>query len=587
MEKDLSNETTDRSVALLIINLSKKLPPILILVLFCVLFSSLGIIGIDTHNNPTMMDTIEYLDDAVTIKHLGFFGFISACLKGDYKSKNERRNPLYPMLIAPLSQKNIQFFINAKKATFALGLIFVIIFYLIVFRLYGLPTAVISTALLMVNTAFLQVSTMVACEALLLIFLFLSWYCIVLGFRKRVFWTWAGVACAFAYLTKATGLLMIPMFCLSVLFYYKKEAIRVLSVKHFWGFFLAFFVIASPYLIRNIRVYHNPFYTENTKYFLVDQSQRNTSDWDLAHYSLENYLKQHSLRGIVEILFTGITERGPRLLENTFQPYPFWRNDARRYFFPGSPPLVGSSLVMAFLILSLFGFYYSRKRDEFLITIVWIGSIFLLVSWWSKAVFSTRFMLPLLPFIFVYVAKGVVLLAKMLFKRNKWNLLYLKRASVVIFVLFFLWVGICVVVNNNWNAVNIAHSFMPPENYHFFLLWLTKNVKPDDNYFIGKVFSGPLYFFEKFNIGNQYVWPRFSNTSELKDYIKDNNIKYGILDLQTFLYHSEMFKGIFGANREEGVFIMNEAGGGIYAVGGDPAKPRMFIILQFDPEKFS
>ena len=89
---------------------SRKYLPVVVLVLLCLLFVSVGMLGINAHRNVSEMDTFAYISTALDIKHQGFLGFIASCFKAEYKQAN--RHPLYMVLLSPVAAHNILFIEN-------------------------------------------------------------------------------------------------------------------------------------------------------------------------------------------------------------------------------------------------------------------------------------------------------------------------------------------------------------------------------------------------------------------------------------------------------------------------------------------
>ena len=68
--------------------------------------------------------------------------------------------------------------------------------------------------------------------------------------------------------------------------------------------------------------------------------------------------------------------------------------------------------------------------------------------------------------------------------------------------------------------------------------------------------------------------------NELKKYIKDNKIKYGIMDVRTVLIRSHLFKNYFKLDKEKGVIQLKEIGG-FKKIAEDTNRYSSFIIFEF------
>ena len=124
----------------------------------------------------------------------------------------------------------------------------------------GNINAAIVAAALLSNVIFMQWTTLVACESLLMLFSFLTIFFIQRGFDKNTNWIYAGVFAGLAYLTKGTSIILLPGFILAGLLTFK---FKIFKNKYFWSFFLLFLLTASPLIIRNTLVYQNPFFNVN------------------------------------------------------------------------------------------------------------------------------------------------------------------------------------------------------------------------------------------------------------------------------------------------------------------------------------
>lgn len=559
---------------------------IFVCVFLCVIFFFLGLIGIQSHTNIVEMDTKDYIAHAAAIHDMGIIRFVGTWLRGEYTEAN--RQPLYMMLISPVASRSLAGFVAAKKATFAMGFALVILFYICTYRLHGLPIAAIATALLATNASFLSISTMVAVEALLLLFIVLSWFFIIAGFHKRYLWLLAGATTALAYLTKATALLLPYVFIVALIMHYKRSAIKILKDKYFWGFFLVFLIITSPWIVRNIRVYKDPLYNVNKhNMWCNDWQERYRPGFDINQCTLRNYLRNNTPREIVVYLFDGIFKRGPALLCESLKPYPFWQKDADSQLITGAPIKVNCAWPIIIVLLSIVGLYSVRGKIEYFTALVWVISIFLLVSWYSKMMFAVRFMNPLTPFFYVYAALGIVVLAKYIANKiqNPPAKLYARWVPTIIFIAAISWASICLAKNNAWKEIKINKSYSLTKNFSLMAAWLRQNIDDDEPYLIGHKIAEQFFYFQNLAPAKAIDWPQVSSLSELQQFIEENNIRYGVLDVASLMYRSNIFKGYLGFHNSFGMVSLKQIKG-FEIVGADPTMPRLFIIVKFKPEEF-
>ncbi|MFQ5902164.1 MAG: ArnT family glycosyltransferase [Candidatus Binatia bacterium] len=233
--------------------------------LLCSNFILLGIDKVNEHTNPEAYDTTAYLGEANFINtNGGVRNFINLSFAGKYKQANQ--HPLYIVMLSTFASRDIAFFVHAKLASAIIGLVLLLSLFLLTRRLYGGLCASLAAFGLMLNPVFLKWTTLVACESLLMVFSLLCMYWIVRGFECNKAWAYAGIAGGLAYLTKGTGLFLVPGFALSCVWVYKT---KVLRNKYFWSFFALFIVAGSPLLIRNVIVYGNPLYNINLEKVVV------------------------------------------------------------------------------------------------------------------------------------------------------------------------------------------------------------------------------------------------------------------------------------------------------------------------------
>ena len=559
---------------------------IIIFIVFCSLFTYFACIGLQTHTTLNEMDTTAYLGTAAQIRELGFIGLFKACFTGSYIEAN--RHPMYMLMISPVAAKTVTAFVNAKIVTAAIGLLLVVVFYVSVYRLYGAGAATVSTLLLTMNATFIRLTTMVACEAPLMLFLFLSWLCMVIGFRKKIFWIAAGAMAACAYLTKTSGLLLVPVFLFSIITWYRRQLFTIVKNKCFLGFFLAFFLVASPLLVRNSLIYHDPFYNINKRYFWMDSWQETYRPGYRENLpTFQKYMQKHPPKEIASIFLRGFFVRSPQLLSKSLKPFAFWQKDAEQQIITSAPLTLHDMWSVVIILFAIYGLWRVRKKEEFVVTLFLLGLMYLSVSWFSKVMLATRYISPVSVFIFIYAGFGVRSLFKNVTQliRNKTMLLWLPRLAFVIFIAFSFWIGIFLLKKYPLKEFNIAQSYKMPKSFEAVVAWMHRNIDEQDNYFMGGLYLEQFFYFEQLQKGMPRKWPQFISIQELKRYIKENNMRYGMLDLETFLYRIALFKGHFGFNRVFGFMPLKEIKG-FKIIAADPTPPRMFFIMEFHPEEF-
>jgi len=239
---------------------------IIVLILLSLNFAMLGIDSLNKATNPEYADTTAFLGEANFIKsNGGIANFLNLSLSGKYKQANQ--HPLYILLLTPFATKDISFFINAKIASLIIGFILVISLFYVTNKLYGPFCAMVASLGVLLNSLFLRWTTLVACESLLMVLSLFCIFFIVRGFTNNKFWIYAGIFAGLAYLTKGSALFLLPPFALASLFVY---GTGILKNKYFWLFFILFISVSSPLIIRNVVVYNHPLYNVNLRSYLSD-----------------------------------------------------------------------------------------------------------------------------------------------------------------------------------------------------------------------------------------------------------------------------------------------------------------------------
>ena len=158
---------------------------------------------------------------------------------------------------ATFSSRKLVFFPRARVLSLVMGLLVVVSFFYISRDLYGDDVAHLGAGGLVINRAFLRVSSHVQCETTLILFMLLSLCCMMMGSTNERYWMVAGLFGGLAYPPKGTGLILISVFTMGTLMSLGLNAMRR---AHFWMFFVLFFLGSSPLIARNILLYGDSTY---------------------------------------------------------------------------------------------------------------------------------------------------------------------------------------------------------------------------------------------------------------------------------------------------------------------------------------
>lgn len=132
-----------------------------------------------------------------------------------------------------------------------LGIASVFLLFLIGKMLFNERIGLLAAAILAVNTHHLFISRLGLQEAYVVFFFLLAAYLFLRTRERDIFFVWTGVVLGFAFLTKYTLFILVPIFFVDFLLL-KRDAFLN---KKFWLGALIAFVIFSPVIIYNVQLY--------------------------------------------------------------------------------------------------------------------------------------------------------------------------------------------------------------------------------------------------------------------------------------------------------------------------------------------
>jgi len=312
------------------------------------------------------------------------------------------RNPLYPALISLFAQRDLGYFTKAKFVSLVIGLAALLTVYLLGRRLYSSGVGLVVMFLLSINNEFRWASFSVLVEVLLVLLFLVTWYCVIKGLAESNYryLAWAGFFAGLAYLTKGTSMLLFFAFLVSIVIVaivYKK----IPAGRGALSFLLPFVVVVSILLVYNYRVYRNPFFNYGTTHALW------LEEWE-EFYSLQSlptvstYLKTHTLQEIVARQWAGM-----KVVVHVFTDVLLWLKSSSIHSWLKSPFVLVPALVIV-VGLALYSrekviSYWQRRRDEVILTAVPVVLFYLTFAWYAQVLTDRRFLLPLVPIIYLVV----------------------------------------------------------------------------------------------------------------------------------------------------------------------------------------
>ena len=161
----------------------------------------------------------------------------------------------HPLLVPATQSLSIKIFgesnFGFRLPSALLGTASVYLIYLIGNLLYSKNTGLLAAALLGTTLNNIYISRVGMQEAYVIFFLLLASYFFLQSLRNDNYLKWAGAAIGLAALSKYTGLILVPIFLIYLLFF-KREYFKN---KNFWLGMLFTLLIFSPQIIYNIELY--------------------------------------------------------------------------------------------------------------------------------------------------------------------------------------------------------------------------------------------------------------------------------------------------------------------------------------------
>jgi 4-amino-4-deoxy-L-arabinose transferase-like glycosyltransferase len=292
----------------------RLLPEAAAVLLLLLAFSARSLTLSQRHVVP-VFDEIPYLDEAREHSRLGGPLAIAACYaRGECRYDN--RNPLFSMLLAPWMTGGPRDFPRAKLAVLLCALALLLTVHLFTRALWDAEVGLLATALLALSPMLAQQSQQVLADVL-----YAALYCASLGAlllweRAPRGWAACGALAGAAYLAKGSGhfLLLAPA-ALSVLRFGRRAPLK----PGVWISAAAFAAVAGFLLLRNVRVFGDPFYNVNAKGLWLDDWSQVWSPLSGAHGMAElgplRYLSTHTLSEIAARCWRGALKAFSQLVE--------------------------------------------------------------------------------------------------------------------------------------------------------------------------------------------------------------------------------------------------------------------------------
>jgi 4-amino-4-deoxy-L-arabinose transferase-like glycosyltransferase len=220
-------------------------------------------------------DDVDFLDLGNRIRDAGGAGHLWGDLyAGRFTESN--RHPLYLAILALFARPELAFHDDARVLAVALGALALLACWWTARRHFGREAAALLAVMLSGSGALVWTASRECADTMLVAFWALSIGGILDGARnggaddgpnRRAFLL-AGVWGGLAYLSKGPGIFLPICVALTLL---ARDRLRALQDLRGWLFGGAFALVSSPLWVRNLRVYHSPTYSLNSKYLWIDR----------------------------------------------------------------------------------------------------------------------------------------------------------------------------------------------------------------------------------------------------------------------------------------------------------------------------
>lgn len=472
-------------------------------------------------------DTAAYLSDARSVHESGGpMALPGMCFRGTYLEANQM--PLYIGMLSVVTSETLKILGLAKLLTLFLGTVGILVTFVVAERLYDTHAALLAAALLACNTCYLTFSTMVACEPLLTIWCVLAWLAIVQYLRHGRGGCWVGLFIGLAYMTKGTGLFLVPV-ALATFVY--RERRRFLRSKQVWLSVLVFLLVSSPILVRNVRCYGSPFYNTNQSFIWTDSlDELYSPDPSIREPTFCDYWRRHSLRQMAERVLRGGFKEGVYTVTASGQTYLL------------NERLGLKAWPIGLLILALAAVVVFSKREQAAaLPAAGIFVLFFVFFTWYPAK-DIRFLVPLLPMILALASRGAVIGIERLAKSKR-----LKRkiapGKVVTGLVIVLTSGSIVFAATRPNVrKNPMHCYATPPSYHELVGWLSKNVSGEKKCMLGPSHAYSYFWTSKLD-GKLMPVPWVRSMEKFQDVIKKQGVSHVVIDYSTLRNRMASFRG--------------------------------------------
>ncbi len=509
---------------------TSRLSPLVVFCILILILAAYTLAGLDKlHEGDALSpyDTGAYLTNARRIHEQGGpLAMLSMCFRGTYLEAN--RMPLYIAMLSVLPAETLRVLGLAKLLTLFIGGAGIVVTFVAARRVFDTGVALLAAALLACNTAYLTYSSIVACEPLVTIWITLAWLSIVRYLKHGRGGSLIGLFIGLAYMTKGTGLLLVPI-ALGAFIY--RERRRFLRSKQVWLGVLIFILVSSPILVRNIRCYGEPFYNTNRSFIWAHSTDELYSpDPSVREPTFLSYLRKHSLRQI-----TG------RILHGSFQEAIYAVvASGQTYLLNERLGLKAWPIGLAVLVAAAAAVVSNRERAAALPAAATFALFFVFFSWYPAK--DIRFLVPLLPMLLGLASRGCAMGLERVLTQERTKLKAAPQQIIIGLVVLLTLGNVAFAMTRPNFRKNPARCYTIPSGYHELLSWLRENVTGEKKCMLGPSHAYSYFWTSKLD-GRIVPVPWVGSMEELQEVITDQKISYVVIDYSTMRNRRPSFRG--------------------------------------------
>ncbi|OGC59302.1 hypothetical protein A3A70_02550 [candidate division WWE3 bacterium RIFCSPLOWO2_01_FULL_42_11] len=543
---------------------------VLLTLVLCLIYFTLAQ-GARNHVNISPEgDDVAYLETANQISERGgVIQLVKDHFTGDYLEAN--RHPLYVGMLSIFSQRELSFYENARSLNFILNIIFIGLVVIFMKKQLGINAALVMTVLFASNYFFKEQNTRVSVEPLLMILILVTWFVATIPLKTYRSALLLGFFLGLSYMAKITAIFLFPAIFLAFLVdlhTFKRSSGLKLNLLKYTLVFLTAIVVMLPLLIRNVRVYNNPFYNSNSQYIFINSGdeRRSLDTIEGNTASFKDLREQNSLSELASRIGKGIL--GEIVIIGQLTLFDYQR-------------IRGGLLVLALVGLGLLTDLNRRRAVISGTLLTGFGTFF---AWYFAISGHYRYLLPILFIVYFYAFLGAQKIIwflnerfKLKFKSNKLILILNSKINILLPLTLLAFLVFSIISTyGKYGILSPLSGVSTSESYNEVLAFI--KLHPTDLYFNGPGHKFQVEWLTNTEATTQEV-PFLSTYDEFLRYAETNNIKYLILSQPVIERRSEIFNAYFEQTEKKGI-IVTMAPPKLLEISRDPSKRVEYIIYE-------